>query len=106
VLLADIFNVSLDDLISSREPTQGEAAILCEVASGNEKVVVRSFSDISGLAPLLKPSILEKLSERLAGQEIDISNVVSLAEYLSDVTTVKLLETATFGTINDLVLVV
>ncbi len=101
VLLADILNVSLDDLINAGELTRSEAAILGEVATGNVNIVSQSFSDIAGLAPLLKPSILGKLSEGLAGQGIDISNVVSLAEYLSDEAVVNLLENATFDTINE-----
>lgn len=101
VLIADIFGVSLDDLINSGEPTRGEAIILGSIAAGNENVIPQNILDIAGLAPLLKPSILGKLSHGLSEQGIDISNIVQLAEYLSDDTVVKLLENATFDTIND-----
>lgn len=101
VLIADIFGVSLDDLINSGEPTRGEAIILGSIAVGNENVVAQSISDIAGLAPLLKPSILGKLSNGLTEQGIDITNIVQLAEYLSDDTVVKLLESATLDSISD-----
>ncbi len=101
VLIADIFGVSLDDLINSGEPTRGEAIILGSIAAGNENVIPQNILDIAGLAPLLKPSILGKLSTGLKEQGIDISNIVQLAEYLSDDAVVKLLENATFDSIND-----
>lgn len=101
VLIADIFGITLDDLINSGEPTHGEAVILGEIATGHDNVFPQSFSDVAGIAPLLKPSVLGKLSEGLAGQGIDISSVVSLAEYLSDEAVVKLLENAAFDTVNE-----
>lgn len=101
ILIADIFGVSLDDLINSGKPTRGEAIILGEVAAGNEKLVARNISDITGLAPLLRPSVLGKLSEGLKEQGIDISSIVSLAEYMSDDTVIELLQNATFDSISD-----
>lgn len=76
VLIADIFDITLDDLINAGEPTWVEALILGEIATGHDNVSPQSFADISGLAPLLKPSVLGKLSEGLAGQGIDISSKV------------------------------
>ena len=101
VLIADIFGVSLDDLINAGEPTRGEAIILGEIANGHDNIAPQSFADIVGLAPLLKPSVLGKLSNGLAGQGIDISSLVSLAEYLSDEAVMSLLENATFDTIDE-----
>ena len=101
VMIAEIFGVSIDDLINSAEPSRTEAAILGKMASGSQDVAAQSIDDIVGLAPLLKPSVLEKLSASLVKQGIDISTLVSLAEYLSDETVVKLLENATFDKIDD-----
>lgn len=84
VFIADIFGVSLDALISAGDPTHGEAAILRSVARGGESDAEQSFSDVENLAPLLKPSVLKRLAEKLFASGIDISHVVSLAEYLSD----------------------
>lgn len=101
ILIADIFGITLDELINSGEPTRGEANILGSVAAGNCNTQGTNISDILGVAPLLKPSILDKLSKELLGQGIDISSLVSLAEYLNDETVGKLLENVTFNTIDN-----
>lgn len=101
VLIADIFGVTLDDLINSGEPTRGESLILGNVALGNSDVIAESVSDIVNLAPFLKPSVLDKLSAGLNKKGIDISYIVSLAEYLNDDSVIALLENTTFNTISD-----
>ncbi len=83
VLLSDLFKVTLDELIASGEPTRGEMKILSDVAVGRE-TVADSIDDMIGVAPYLKPGVLQRLSESLATKGIDISNVVALAEYLND----------------------
>lgn len=100
VLIADIFGVSLDELINSGEPTRGEALILAGAAVGRNDVIAESVSEIMNLAPLLKPSVLGKLSAGLSKQGIDISNIVRLAEYLNDDTVVSMLENAAFDSIS------
>lgn len=101
VLIADIFHVTLDELINSGEPTRGESLILGNIAIGNSDVIAENISDIINLAPLLKPSVLTKLSAGLSKQGIDISNIVTLAEYLNDDSVVAMLENATFDSVND-----
>lgn len=101
VLIADVFHVSIDDLIKSGEPTRGEASILNSVATGEDNIVLDNISDFKGIAPLLKPSVLNVLSEGLKQQGIDITSIVSLAEYLSDETVVDLLGKATFETLDE-----
>ena len=101
VLIADIFGVTLDVLINSGEPTRGESMLLKKIATGNNDLIAEKIEDIVSLAPLLKPSILNRLSAGLHGKGIDISNIVSLAEYLNDDGVVALLENAAFDTISD-----
>ncbi len=101
VLLAEIFDITLDELINSGEPTKGESKILGNVAVGNNDVVADDFQDIVNLAPILKPSVLTKLSENCKKQGVDISSIVELAEYLNDETVVSLMEKADFQSIND-----
>lgn len=101
ILIADIFDVTLDELINSGEPTKGESKILGNVVMGNSDIVADDFSDIVNLAPILKPSVLSKLSENFSNQGIDISNIVELAEYLNDKTVLGLLENADFDSINE-----
>ncbi|MEA4832620.1 hypothetical protein SDC9_145911 [bioreactor metagenome] len=100
VLIADTFGVTLDELINSGEPTRGEAAILDSAAKGRD-VIAESLADIVNLAPLLKPSVLTKMSNGLSKQGIDISSIVKLAEYLNDEGVISLLESATYDTVND-----
>ena len=91
VLLADIFGITLDELIGAGEPTRGESRILRGVALGERDVFAESAADLVGLAPYLKPSVLRSLSERLAPQGIDLSDLVALAEYLNDESVISLL---------------
>lgn len=60
ILIADLFKVTLDELINSGEPTKGEAAVLGSFAKGNNDLPDHEISDIINLAPLLKPSVLGK----------------------------------------------
>lgn len=101
VLLADIFHVTLDELISSGEPTRGESMILRSVARGDSDMTANSLTDLINLAPYLKPSVLGRLSDQLAGQGIDLSHIVSLAAYLQDENVIRLLENNSFGEIGD-----
>lgn len=104
VLIADLFQVTLDQLINYGEPTHGESLILENVARGNADIVAENIADVVNLAPLLKPSILTKLSRQFEKKGIDISSVVVLAEYLNDESVMKLIETATFDEISDEIL--
>lgn len=101
VQLAEIFDVTLDELINSGEPTKGESTILENVAKGNSDIVAEDFQDIVNLAPILKPSVLTKLSENCKKQGIDISSIVELVEYLNDETVLSLMENADYESIND-----
>jgi transcriptional regulator with XRE-family HTH domain len=101
LMIAEVFNTTLDTLISSGEPTKGEAEILEKAARSDIVTEINKVSDIVNLAPLLKPSVLGKMAEGLSRQGIDISNIVALAEYMNDESVMKLLENATFDTISD-----
>ena len=101
VMIAQLFDVTLDELIGYGDPTKGESMILKNVAVGNTDVVAENVSDVVNLAPILKPSVLEKLSSRMEKQGIDISEVVKLAEFLNDESVEKLIESATFDGMND-----
>lgn len=101
VMIAELFDVTLDELIGYGDPTGGESSLLQSIAKGNSDVVAENIADVVNLAPLLKPSILAKLSQQFERQGIDISDIVALAEYLNDDAVVRLIETATFDDIGD-----
>ncbi len=97
VPLSDIFSVTLDDLISAGTPSSGEQRILKQIAKGEQNIMTDQINDLIGIAPLLKPSTLDKLSRGLHKHGVDITNIMELAEYLSDETTVALIENADFS---------
>lgn len=100
VTIAEIFHITLDELINSGAPNRGEYLILENIAQGKTPDMPEHAEDVLNLAPYLKPSILSKLSAGLMKQGINISNVVSLAEYLNDSSTVALLENTRFEEIS------
>ena len=92
VSMAEVFGVSVDELICAGSPTAGEATILRALAHGKEPSEKTLPEDVAALAPLLKPSALEKLTMNLAQQGINISRLMDIAAYLSDEGTRRLLE--------------
>ena len=62
VMIAELFNVSLDELISYGELTKGESSILKNVAKGNADIVTENIADVVNLTKLLKPNVLTMLS--------------------------------------------
>lgn len=100
VTIAEIFHVTLDELINSGTPTRGESRILGNIAQGKEPVMPECIEDVLNLAPYLKPSVLSRLSSGLSKQGIDISGVVSLAEYLNDNSTIAMLENTSFEEVS------
>ena len=96
VIIADLFGVTLDELIGAGEPTRGESLILKGVAQGNSNVKAENPDELVNLAPLLKPSVVGKLAEGLATKGIDISALQKLADYLNDESLIRLFETADF----------
>ena len=101
VSIADLFNVTLDELIRSGEPSNSEALILTNIALGNEVKENNNINDLINLAPLLKPSLLEKLSNKLNDDGIDISGIVELAKYLNDESIVNMLEKVHLSTADN-----
>ena len=95
VTIANIFEVPLDELIRSGEPTVGEAAILSTAARNEPTALAQNIEDIRGVAPLLNPSILEAASVGLAKRGIDVTHIVELSQFLNDRTVIAMLENAT-----------
>lgn len=95
VSIANIFHVTLDDLIRAGEPTVGEAAILSTAAQHEPTAIAQTVEDIQGIAPLLKPSVLEAASAGLARRGIDVTHIIELSEFLNDRSIIAMLENAT-----------
>ncbi len=98
VQIAELFGLTLDTLIAYGDPTAGEAEILRTAGKDTSSVTA---ADVVHLAPLLKPSTLAILSERLADDGIDLSALIGLAEFLQDKTTAQLIEKVSFAKMDD-----
>ena len=90
VTMAEVFEVSVDELIGAGSPTAGEAAILNSLAQGKEPDTATP-EDVASLAVWLKPSAVERLTVNLAKQGINVSRLMDIAVYLSDEGTQRLL---------------
>ena len=105
--IAKIFGVPVELLISSGDPTVGEAGIINAVASGRDISPqdvsdVVNIADVVSVAPLLKPSVLSKLAESLSKNGLDLSCLLSLSEYMNDADTEKLMKSVSFDSIADM----
>ena len=85
VKIAEIFNISIDELIGAGAPTEGEQELLKSAALGKDvKSCHCNIHELENIAPFLKPSILDRAIQGFAEQGIDISNLASLFAYMSD----------------------
>lgn len=101
MMMANIFGITIDELIRSGDPTEGEAILLENIAKGEVDIIPTDVADIVNIAPYVKPSILSKLATNLEKQGITINHIVELAEYLNDASVQNLLERATFYTMDE-----
>ena len=92
VLIAETFDISVDELICATESTMGEAAILNSLAQGSTLSDKATPEDVLSLAPWLKPSVVEKLTANLAKDGINLRYLTEFAAYMSDEGTRHLLE--------------
>lgn len=102
--IADMFDITLDELIGFGNPTPKEAVILERAAVGQDignELNNQCICEIVNIAPLLKPSVLDKMAKGLAKHGIDISSIVALAEYINEDAVVELLKNATYETIDE-----
>lgn len=103
ILLAQTFGTTVRDLLAAGEPTPGELDILLGAAEGRD-AGSHSIEDITGVAPYLRPSVLEKLVDNFSAHGIDISYVVKLSEYLNDKSVLALLEKSSADKLDEEIL--
>jgi len=106
ILIAEIFEVSVDDLIKSGNPTKTEALLLQSDAADQGEIPAEIFQenkaaeDIINIASLLKPSLLDKITKGFEKHGLDLSKFMSLTEYLQDETVIKMLENTSFDKLD------
>ncbi len=102
VKIAEIFGISIDELIGAGAPIEGESEILKSAALGKDMRSCKcELCDLENIAPLLKPSVLDRAVAGFAAQGIDLSHLTSLIGYMSDSGFWRLLEDASFETIDE-----
>ena len=77
--IASTLGVSAETLINAGEAVQNEAEILLQKSLPE----TLKIDEVMNIAPLLKPSVLDKLIEPLKKQKIEISHIINLSEYLN-----------------------
>ncbi len=97
VIIAETFQISLDELIGAGNPTREESRILGGIAQGDTEVQAKRLEDIVNIAPLIKPSVLKQLSSGLSKHGIDLQNLIELTEYLNDDNVIELMASTKFG---------
>lgn len=100
VEISKIFNISLNELINSGNPTESEAQILMSAASGSDVPEKYDIKDLINVAPLLKPSVLDRISRNLSSYGVDLTNLVNLVQYLSDDRIYDLIQNADINTLS------
>lgn len=102
IKISEMFNITLDDLIKSGDPTKVEETLLKSDTQPPTEIFENNITeDVVNIAPYLKPSLLEKVAEGLKAHDIDISKLVVLAEYMNDKSVAMLLENTTFDTLDE-----
>ena len=100
IQIAEIFEITLDELINSGNPTKGESDIIKKIADGEMDSPVE-INDVVNLAPLIKPSVLGALVSKLGEDGIDISHVVSLVQYLNGNDLLPLIHSVGHGALDE-----
>ena len=98
--ISKIFEITIDDLINSGNPTKGETRIIKNIFSDKDDNLIK-INDIVNLAPLIKPSVLGTFSTKLSEEGIDISHIVSLVQYLNDNDLYQLLSSVEYSALNE-----
>ena len=110
ILIAEIFGISIDDLINAGNPTKTEAILLQSDAAEQSEIPAEIFKegkiteDIINIASLLKPSLLDKIAKGFEKHDLDLSKFISLSEYLRDETVIKTLENTSFDKLDKSIL--
>lgn len=102
VRIAEIFDITIDELIGAGAPTESESEILKTAAlSGDIGKCHCTLGELENLAPYLKPSILDRAVAGFSAQGIDISNFASLFDYMTDAGFWDLLENASYDRVDE-----
>ena len=100
IQIAEIFMITLDELVAAGKPTKGETRIIMNIPVKDDDDSIK-INDLVNLAPLIKPSILSAYSRQLHREGIDISHIMSLVQYLNENEVLSLINSARFDSLDD-----
>lgn len=63
ISITEIFDITIDELINSGTPSCGEVKIFKNVLNDSDSDLEFNMSDMINIAPLLKPSVLDRLAK-------------------------------------------
>ncbi|MDD3348631.1 MAG: helix-turn-helix domain-containing protein [Bacilli bacterium] len=101
IKISEIFQVSVDELITGSGATKTETKLLLNKKEFTNDV---ALDEVINVAPYVKPTTMDKIAEVLAEQGIDISNILELSEFISDDGVYSLLKKADFKKVDTLIL--
>ena len=104
--LAEVFGVTVDELLNGGGASETETAILSAVTK-NQEIAKEVFEDksvvqdIVNIAPYLRVSTLSEIAGQLAKHNINISRIIELSEFMNDESIVKLFRNSDLDTLDD-----
>lgn len=106
--LAEIFRITVDQLITYGEPCRAENKIMLEIANGTPEKVAGMLQDnelatdsLVNVAPIIKASTLDIISEGLGKHGIDIKHILELAAYMNEAGQTNLMKLASFEQLDE-----
>jgi transcriptional regulator with XRE-family HTH domain len=106
--LAEIFRITVDQLITYEESCGDENKIMLEIANGTPEKVAGMLQDkelaadsLVSVAPMIKASTLDVISEGLGKHGIDIQHILELAAYMNEAGQTHLMKLASFEQLDE-----
>jgi len=106
--LADVFHVTVDQILNNGEPSREENRMMYHILQGMPEKVADMLKNkelpadsVVHIAPLLKASTLGVISEGFAKHGIDIQHVARLATYMNEAELTHLLKKASLDHLDE-----
>ena len=101
-MIAEMFYITIDNLIYAGEPTENEAELLLGGLS-NEIESIGNAPNVINISPLLNinQATLEKIAEKFLTKGIDISNIIEFSKSLTENDLIQLYRNETYDTIDE-----
>jgi transcriptional regulator with XRE-family HTH domain len=106
--LAEIFRITIDQLITYEEPFRAENKIMLEIANGTPEKVAGMLQgkelaadSLDKVAPMIKASTLDIISKGLGKHGIDIGHILEMATYMNEASQTDLMNLASFEQLDE-----